>query len=154
MDFGAALRQEVDAWHKRHLQGVEEEWAAKSAQITRLVVELIKKECLVESRKAVTKKQFWICDLVMEAELATRTSNGVTYYFGQAPGWMRGLCLSTGVCVTTLNANSTFTMRLRDVVDQVLPRVEAALKQQGLEVSTPRKMELKVSWAARAWAAA
>mmetsp|Transcript_41969 Transcript_41969/g.135780 ORF Transcript_41969/g.135780 Transcript_41969/m.135780 type:complete len:230 (-) Transcript_41969:191-880(-) len=186
MDFGAALRQEVDAWRQSQLQEVStcgdsgdspwlqevsgcrmaahlrkqfvkdmQEWAAKSAHITHLLVEHIKKRWLVDSRQGLTQKVFSIPLLVMALDPDTKVINPISkvqnpiFDFGSAPGWIKGAFLSKGAYLKGLHAGASFALKLRDVVDQVLPRVEAALKQQGLEVST-RKANLTVSWAAPA----
>jgi len=152
MDFGAALRQEVGAYVLQDIQ----EWAAKSAQITRLLVEHIKKKCLEASREGLTGTTFEILSLVREVHPDANVLVPIgkaRFVFGSAPGWIKGAFLSKGAYLKGLHAGASFALKLRDVVDQVLPRVEAALKQQGLEVTSWLNIYLTVPWVALAWAA-
>mmetsp|Transcript_41968 Transcript_41968/g.135777 ORF Transcript_41968/g.135777 Transcript_41968/m.135777 type:complete len:195 (-) Transcript_41968:229-813(-) len=156
MDFGAALRQEVNAWRQSHLQDMQE-WAAKSAQITHLVVEHIKQGCMHASRQGLTQTGFLIYRLVEQVDPSTNILGAPwqnpSFIFGSAPGWIKGAFLSKGACLADLHASSTFDLNISDVIDQVLPRVEAALKQQGLEVTSWLNIYLTVPWVALAWAA-
>mmetsp|Transcript_39200 Transcript_39200/g.113285 ORF Transcript_39200/g.113285 Transcript_39200/m.113285 type:complete len:196 (+) Transcript_39200:77-664(+) len=150
VSFAAALRREAEQSRARDRRA----WDARAAGLAELLLQGIRDACEEEARSGGSWVRVLLEDLlagVAPDAAAVFADGGLAWMgkrqftFGDAPGWVRGLHQHVAGDSSVRNSGSAFVLGVSDVADQLQPSLEAALQDDGLQVSASKVPNLQKS---------